>query len=251
MEQEITEGDLRQGLAKDGLADGADGGLELVDPGLGGDPARGDVQFGDAAVVMLEEGQQVLRQVALILVGQGADDAEVHGDVAAAGLDEDVAGVHVGMKEVVAEDLGEEDLHPTLAQQLHADPLGLEPLDLPHRSSIDPLHDQDAGVAQVPVDLGHVKRLAAEKVLAQLAGVGRLALQVELIEDGLAVVVHHLHRPQAAAIPPVALGQLGDDPQQTKIAADDGLDTGADHLDHHLAAVLEAGAVDLGDGGRG
>jgi hypothetical protein len=51
----------------------------------------------------LEEREQVLGEVALIFLGERADDAEVDGDVAPGRLDEDVAGVHVGVEEVVAE----------------------------------------------------------------------------------------------------------------------------------------------------
>ncbi len=67
--------------------------------------------FGDALVVAAEEGEEVLRQVILVGVGQRADDAEIERDVAAEspGGDEDVARVHVGVEEAVAEHLGEED----------------------------------------------------------------------------------------------------------------------------------------------
>ncbi len=251
VEQKIAEGDLRQGLAKNGLANRSDGRLEFVDPGAGGDPAGGDVEFGDPPVVVMEESEQVLRQVALVLGGQGADDAKVNGDVATIGLDEDVARVHVGMEKVVLEDLGEKYLHPAFAQQFHAHALGLEPVDLAHRGAIDALHDQNAGMTQFPVDFGDIKLPAAEEVFAQLAGVGGLPLQVEFVQDGLLIVVDHIDRAQAPPVLPIALRQLGDAAQQPQVAADDGFDAGAHDLNHHLAAVLEAGRVDLRDGGGG
>ena len=92
----------------------------------GGHPARLDVQLRHPPVVAVEKGQQILGEISLVLGGQGPDDAEVHRDVAPARLHEDIAGVHVGVEEVVAKDLGEEDLHPAFPQQAHAHPLGLE-----------------------------------------------------------------------------------------------------------------------------
>ena len=58
----------------------------------------------------------------LIARVERADDAEVHGDVlrllGVRHVDEDVAGVHVGVKEVVAEHLREEDLDAVLGEPL-------------------------------------------------------------------------------------------------------------------------------------
>ena len=75
------------------------------------------------AVVALEEGKQVARQVVLILRGQAADDAAVDGDVLRIlrrdRADENVAGVHVGVEKAVTEDLGEEQFNAALGQLLH------------------------------------------------------------------------------------------------------------------------------------
>ena len=118
-----AEGDLLQRLVEDRLADRADGRLDLVDAGVGRHPAGLHVQLGHAPVVAVEEGQQVLGQVVLVARVERADDAEVHRDIArvrrVVDHHEDVAGVHVGVEEVVAEHLGEEDLHAVLRQQLH------------------------------------------------------------------------------------------------------------------------------------
>jgi hypothetical protein len=89
-------------------------------------PAAFDVQLGHALVVAPEEGDEVLRQVVLVDLGERADDAEVQRDVAPEGgriqTDLDVARVHVGVEEAVAEDLGEEDGHAIAGQLLDVDP---------------------------------------------------------------------------------------------------------------------------------
>ena len=80
------------------------------------------MQPRDAVVVALEESEEVLGQVVLVARIERADDAEIDGRVArmlrVVEQHEDVAGVHVGMKEVVAEHLREEDLDAVLGEPL-------------------------------------------------------------------------------------------------------------------------------------
>ena len=107
------------------------------------------------------------------------------------------------------------------------------------------------GAAIVPVDLRHVEQVRAGEVALQLRGVGGLAHQIELVEDGLLVLVHHLERPQAPAFRPVAVGEPGERMQHLEIASDDGAHAGTQHLDHHLAPVLQPRGMHLRDrGGR-
>jgi hypothetical protein len=126
------------------LADGADRALERVDPRGRRHPAGLDVQLGHALVVAPEEGHEVLRQVVLVVVGQRADDAEVQRDVAAEGgrveADLDVARVHVGVEEAVAEDLGEEDRHAVARQLLEVDAGLAQAVDLADGHAVHALH---------------------------------------------------------------------------------------------------------------
>jgi len=72
------------GRSNTGLAHGADGVLELVHARVGRHPARFQVRLRHALVVALEEGEEVLRQVVLVDVGERAHDAEIDRDVLAA-----------------------------------------------------------------------------------------------------------------------------------------------------------------------
>ena len=83
--QHLAERDLLQRPVEVRLAHGADRALELVDARARRHPAALDVQLGHALVVAPEEGEEVLRQVLLVELGQRADDAEVERDVAAEG----------------------------------------------------------------------------------------------------------------------------------------------------------------------
>nr|GFD58119.1 hypothetical protein [Tanacetum cinerariifolium] len=86
--------------------------FQLVDTGIARRPAGFDVGFGHPFVVAPEEGQEVLRQVILVEIVQGTDDAEVERDVTPEGRlvdrDQDVTRVHVCVEKAVTEDLGEE-----------------------------------------------------------------------------------------------------------------------------------------------
>ena len=78
------------------------------------------MQLGAEPVVLLENGQQVARKVIQILLVDLADDGTVDRHVARVfrlgAVDKDVARVHVGVKETVAEHLRKENLHTALGE---------------------------------------------------------------------------------------------------------------------------------------
>ena len=99
--------------------------LELVDARVGRHPARLDVRGRDAVVVAAEEGEEILREIALVLLGERAHDPEIDGDVLAVVRridgDEDVPRMHVGVEVGVAEHLREEELDAGARQPLQVD----------------------------------------------------------------------------------------------------------------------------------
>ncbi len=162
------------------------------------------MQLRDAPVIALEECKQVTRQVILIFRGQAADDAAIDGDVLRApridGADENVAGVHVSVEKAVAEYLGEEDLHAALGEHFHVGALIGQRREVGDLNAVDALHHQHFRPTPVPVDLRHVQQRRTFEVALQLAGVGRLAQQVEFVVDGFFVVLHHVDRVQQACV---------------------------------------------------
>ena len=213
------------------------------------------MQLRHTAVVALEKGKQVARQIVLVLGSQAADDAAVDGDVLRGprvhGADKNIAGVHVGVEEAVAEHLGEENLHATFGQHLHVGTLVGQGLKVGDLDPVDTLHHQHFGAAPVPVDLRHIHQRRAFEVAPQLTGVGRFAQQVEFVVNGFFVVADHIHRVQQAGVGAQALGGTGKDKEPGQIRADDRLEARAHHLDHHFFAGLELGRVNLGHRGRG
>ena len=80
----------------------------------------------DAVVIAVEEGEEVDGKIALVVIGQRADDAEVKGDVAVVGGDQNVAGVHIRMEKAVAENLREEDFHAVIGKFVQINAVGFE-----------------------------------------------------------------------------------------------------------------------------
>src|SRR5690606_24487696 len=186
---------------------------------------------------------------------QAADDAEVDSDVLRflrlmAG-DEDIARVHVRVEEAVTEHLGEEYFDAALGQLLHVRALGAQGVDIGHRDAADALHDQHLVAAPVPIDGRHIEYRRAEEVAPQQRGVGRLAIQVQLVEDGLLVIAYHFHRTQPPPLAGNALQGARRQVQPLDILMDDVFDPRAHDLDDYVAAVMQQGGMYLGDGSRG
>ena len=254
LHQHLAQRDFAQRPGEVGLADRTRGRFEFIDAHRRRHPAGFDVQFGDAAVVALEDRHEVFGQVVLVAARQLADDAEINRDVARVVLARrvqvhpDVAGVGVGVEEVVAEHLRVEHAHAAGGECLAVDAGGVERLDVVGRNAAHAFHREHAFAAVAPEHLGHVQLVAAGPGAAHQAAVGAFALQVEFgVERGFDFA-HHFLRPDLVGRGVVAVGQRGQGAQQGDVVADALADAGAQHLHHHLAAVVQARGVHLGDG---
>ena len=114
----------------------------------------------DLAVVAIEHRQEIFGEVVLVARIERADDAEIHRGVF--GLrrvvdeHEDVAGVHVGVEEVVLEHLREEDLHAVLGQPPDVGAGFAQARHVGDLHAADAFHDHDRGPAEVPVHRRHI-----------------------------------------------------------------------------------------------
>ena len=146
------------------------------------------------------------------------------------GRDEDVAGMHVGMKETVAKRLGEKDLDAIVRELLHVHARFLQGRDIAYRDAGDAFHHHHIRAREVPVDLWHVQQCRILEIGAQATGIRRLAHQVEFGMDGLAVLIHHFTRTQATRVRRIALGQACQRIEQRQITLNNVFDAGAQHL---------------------
>ena len=162
------------------------------------------MQFRNLTVVAIKEGNKVFRQIAFIFFVQRADDTAVYTNILrvfrVVTTDENVARMHVGMEEAVAENLSKEDLHAALSQQLHVGPLRFQRGDVGNRDPVNPLHHHHAFTAVVRVNFRDIKHRAIFKVAPQLNSVSRFTQQVELIQQRFFVFTHHFLRAQATTV---------------------------------------------------
>ena len=239
--QHLAQRDVFERPVEMRLADGTDGALQRVDPGIGRHPARFDVQLGHAFVVAAKEGQEVLRQVFLVPVGQRADDAEIQRDVAAETAriqaDHDVARVHVGMEEAVAKDLGEEDGDAVTRQLGDVDTGVAQALQLADGHAVHALHHHHRGSAEIPHHLGHQHQIEALHVAAQLGGVGGFAYQVEFVVQVVVELGHHLAGLEPLAVGPGPFDHPRQLVQQLQVVVHHLQHAGAQHFHRHFAAT--------------
>ncbi len=110
--------------------------------------------------------------------------------------------MHVGVEEAVAEHLREKDLHAGARQSGNIDPFFFQSSDLRDLRAVHALHHHDPLRAQVPVHLGHEQEAGAQEIAPQLAGVRRLAQQIELLLQVMLELRDHLPRLEAPRLGP-------------------------------------------------
>ncbi len=257
LEQYLGQGDLRQRTGEVRLADRTCRRFEFVDTHVGGHPARFDVQLGDTPVVAVEDGHEVLGQVVLIFLRELAHDAEVQRDEARiesprrVAIDPDVAGVRIGMEEVVAEYLGVEHPHALGRQRLAVDAGGIQGENVVRRDAVHPFERERALAGVAPDHFRHVQIVGVQPETPQHAGVGALALQVELGGQRAFDLGYYFARADLVGARVGAVDQRGQRLEQRDGGVDLLFDRRPQHLDHHLAAFVQRGRMYLGDRGRG
>ncbi len=158
--------------------------------------------------------------------------------------------MHVGVEEIVPEDLREEYLDTVLRQPLDIRAGRLERRLVADRDAADALHRQHIAAAKIPVHLRHVEQIRAFEVAFQLRGVGGLAHQIDLVAQCLLELGDDGDGPQALRGRPIALGQAGDRIKHLDIGLDLAADVGPQHLDHDLLPVMQRRDMNLGHRGR-
>ena len=120
-------------LAVDRLADGADRLGEGRDIVLARHIAGLEMHLGDAQIVAGDEAVEDFGEEAALLLAEPPGDAEIDGDDGAVRLDEQIARMHVGMEEAVAQRMAQERLDQVGGDRLAG--RGRRRAGLRHRSS--------------------------------------------------------------------------------------------------------------------
>ena len=111
-----------------------------------------EMDGGGAVVVARDEPVQDLGQEAPLLGAQPAHDAEVDGNDAAFLVDQQVALVHVGVKEAIAHGVAQERLQRGEAQFPQIVAGGFQGCVIGNRDAVDPFERENAERGAAPID---------------------------------------------------------------------------------------------------
>ena len=159
--------------------------------------------------------------------------------------------MHVGVKEAVAKDLHEENLDAVAGKLRNVDVLSAQAVDVADRRADHALHHHHFGGAPVPVHLRHAQHAGVREIASQLAGVGGLQHQIELVMQMTLEFGNDFARAQALAVLPQRFDQQRAAVHQGDIVPDHGLDAGPQNFHGGLGAVRQGGEVNLRDRGAG
>ena len=184
-----------------------------------------------------------------------AHDAEIDGDDAAFGVDEQISRMHVGVEEAVAHGVAKEGLHQTRPERLHIVTCGGEPVAIRDRDAVDPFERQHPSRASRPIDPRHAEAFVVLRVLGHLGDGGGLHAEIHLDGDGLGQRVDHGNRPQPARGRMEALDHARGEEIAVEVPLEALLDAGPQHLDGDRLQLAVGPAqlrlVHLGDRGGG
>ena len=179
----------------------------------------------------VEKAVENLGEEAPLLHAEPAHDAEIDGDDAALVVDEQIAGMHVGMEEAVAHGMPQEALHQERAERLHLVAGGGKRVAIGNRDAVDPFQRQHAPRAARPIDLRHAETCIVLGVLGHLGESGGLHAKIHLDGNGLRQSVDHGDRPKPPGGPVEPLDHARGEDVRVEILLEALLDAGAQHLD--------------------
>ena len=141
----------------DRFADRADRLGEILHPVGMGHIARLEMDFRHPQVIPADEAVEDFRQEPALLAPQAAHDAEVDGDDAAFIVNEEIALMHVGVKEAVAERGAQESLNQDARERGKVESELGQPLPVGQRDPVDPFHRHHFARGAAPVDRGRAE----------------------------------------------------------------------------------------------
>jgi len=179
-----------------------------------------EVHFGYPAVIAGDEAQQDFGEEAPLLQPEPAHDAEIDRHQPAGLVEEQVTGMHVGMKEAVAQRVAQEALDHLASEVGQVDLRLFEPHMVVQRDAVDPLHRQHVVGGAVPIDRWHAEIRIVARVLRHLRHRGRFQPQIHLDRNRARHRVDDFDQPQPARFGRMRLRVVRDKEEIGEIAAE-------------------------------
>ena len=238
----------------DRLADGADRLREALDRVMPRHIAGVEMHLRGALIVAGDEAEQNLGEEAALLRPEPAHDAEVDGDQPALGVDEQIARMHVGVEEAVAQRVAQETLDHLVAERRQVVALGLERGMVVERRAVDPFHRQHFARGAVPVDRRHAEAFVLAGVLRHLGQRRGFEPEIHFHRHRARQRRHRFDRPQPLRFEREILRHARGEQEGVEIDLEAALDAGPQDLHRHrlaAAVVVDFGAMHLRDRGGG
>ena len=236
----------------DRLADGAQRLGEVVHGMLVGHIARLEMHLRDAVIIAADETVENLGEEAALRLAEAAHDTEIDGDDVAGLVDKEIALVHVGVEEAVAQRLAQERLHQPAGEQGQVVAGGAQRFDVGELDAVHPVEGEHVARRLIPFDRRDAEPLIAGGEFREFGERRRLEPEIHLQRHRACERVDHRDRPQAPRRRVDALDETSGDVERVEVAAETLANAGAEHLDGDGAgravADRQFGLVDLGDG---
>ena len=153
--QQLRHRDLVGAPVVDRLADGADRLREILDRMMRRHVAGLEMHLRDAQVIAADEAEQNLGEEPPLLHAEAAHDAEIDRHEPALIVHEQVAGMHVGVKEAVADGVAQEGLDDRAPERRPVEARGLDGREIVEADAVDPGGGQHVAGGQIPFGLRH------------------------------------------------------------------------------------------------
>ncbi len=238
----------------DRLADGADRLREALDRVMARHIAGVEMHLRGSLIVAGDEAEQDFGQEAALLRAEPAHDAEVHRHQAAVGVDEQIAGMHVGVEEAVAQRVAQEALDHVAAKRRQVEALGRKRGVVVERRAVDPFEREHFARGAVPVDAGHAKVGVLAGVLGHFGQRGRFQPEIHFDRHRAGERRHRLDRTQPLRFEREIFRLARGVEESVEIGLEAPLDAGPQDFHRHRlarAVLVDLGAMHLRDRGGG
>src|SRR5258707_4312981 len=101
-----------------------------------------EMHLGDAAIIARDEAQENFGEEAPLFHAEPAHDAEIDRHQPPGLVEEQIAGMHVGMKETIAQRMAQETLDYLAPEFAQVDLRPRQPRMVAQRNAVDPFHRQ-------------------------------------------------------------------------------------------------------------
>ncbi len=218
------------------LADGADRLREVFDRMMPRDITGIEMHLGGPVIVARNEAEQDFREEAPLLRTQTPHNSEIDRNQPCFVIDEQIAGMHVGVKETVAQRVPQKTLDHIAAERCQIKALRFKRAVVTQADAIDPFQGEHFAGGAIPVDGGHAEVGVLAGILRHFRSRGGFQPEIHFDCDRAGERRHHLDQPEPARFRGESLRLACRKEESVQIGLEPALDARAKNLDRDRLA---------------